>query len=94
MFHLDEAFTSNAVQNWAVRKDKIMVGYIKTMLSLLFATGTLKFENDASKTPSRVLLIGLGGAAIPNFLETLSLNVRFHFYFILSEFEHDNSKNN
>jgi hypothetical protein len=47
--------------------------YLKGIVAQMFATGCIQLD---SKKPSRTLMIGLGGAGIPNFLGELEGNVR------------------
>ncbi|KIH54055.1 hypothetical protein ANCDUO_15800 [Ancylostoma duodenale] len=56
------------MKNWRINKSILISGYGKVMVGFVFAMEGLKY---ASPDPQNVLMIGLGGGVMTNFLSTL-----------------------
>ena len=68
---LGESFTAENTKHWAIQKMQLLLPYTRATIGQMFATGCIQLD---SANQQRTLMIGLGGAAIPNFLAELGGN--------------------
>lgn len=74
---MGEPFTAKNAYSWPVDKKDLHFSVFKAMVGQAFASGCAQPPANSNNKTTRVLMIGLGGAAIPNFLGEIQGMVRF-----------------
>ncbi|KAL3123489.1 hypothetical protein niasHT_000885 [Heterodera trifolii] len=62
----DAPFSAQNALRWTVRKSSLPVDYMKAIAAQMFISGCARLE--PSGRTRRTLMVGLGGASVPNFL--------------------------